>query len=226
MSTPPFGQENPPQFHSEFGYLCPTPQLRRMFRVAFLCSAIGGIVGAITVWVVMSAGDPDHSRAATLTDTTAAVATTGQGHRLDVAATPAKDDAVTDKAATDCQEQAWPYRSVKCGAQSDEAGTTGKTDPTDTTRRAVRVLRPDQLKQSAPAIVLAAPTSKEAAQDTAQAAASAKEKKESKAKAHKRPKRQHQRARSRDEPDERAYDIPYRRPYQARRWNDDWGWGW
>jgi hypothetical protein len=227
MSTPPFGHENQPQFHSEFGYFCPTPQLHRVLRVACLCSAIGGVVGAIVVWVVMSAGNADRSRTATLMDTTAAVATTGQAHRPDVPATTAVENdapAVTDKAAVDCQAQAWPYRTAKCGTQSNTAREAGKP---------VRVLRPDQLKRSGAAIVLAAPTAKEVAKEAAQAASAkagegAKEVKETRTKArkHKRTKRQYRQARSRDEQDERAYDPPYRRRYQSRRWNDDWGWRW
>jgi hypothetical protein len=233
MSTPPFGHENQPQFHSEFGYFCPTPQLRRVVRVACLGSAIGGVVGAIAVWVVMSAGDTDHSRTATFMDATAAVATTGQAHRPDAPATTAIANdaaAVTDKAAADCQAQAWPYRTAKCGTQSNTAREVDKP---------IRVLRPDQLKQSGTAIVLTAPTAKEAAKAAVKAASAkadegTKATKQSRAKAHKRTKRsyrheyrhEYRHARSRDGFDERAYDSPYRRRYQARQWNDDWGWGW
>lgn len=218
MPAPRVGPEAPPEFHPEFGYFWPAPQFRRVLRVALISTACGAAVGALAVFAGLSArGGGDRTSAA---GAPASLATVGRAdssaehapaHSAEVAPAATREN----EASGGCRGQTWPYLAGDCLAKSESLKPMGKD---------VRVLRPDQPAQSAPAMVIAAPSGKEAlkaeAEATAAKTAAAAREEVKKERRH----RHVRRARRPAEPENyEAYAMPYRGRYEPRR---DWGWQW
>ena len=203
-----------PALHPEFGYLWPTPQFRRIMRVALWASVLGATFGAVGVFAFGSRQEPEKA-----TVEKARVEPVLAINQIDVAAAePARAPLSTidttssivgttsppqAEAAKPCAEQAWPYLDKKCFTSTSRK------------RRHVRVI-----VQNAPAPVEAAPAPvANAAADRAKAAPSAEPPKVRKT-AQKSPqsprKRSQERERDREEADaQNAYAT--RTPSRSRR---------
>jgi hypothetical protein len=174
-------QRSSRQFHPEFGYICPSPQARRMLRLAILCGVCGAIAGAAGVFVgisnwhgkqteraaaaaaavpvVASTEDADSKIATDGTATTGAKFATGTHGTTDAnlatvgrATAATKPLAPSSSAGKPCSEQPWPYLESKCLSRA-----AGQRD----SAKKVRVLRPDEPAKSAPAVVMEQPAAKD-----------------------------------------------------------------
>lgn len=231
VNEPPLAVPPSPQVHPEFGYFCPAPPLRRAIRVALISLVCGATVGAAGVWTGMSvirsnAAGPapvaqrspswaggaqaasSSSPSSSSSSSWAGGETVGRGAVLSTFAVPSDQEEDTA-----CQQQSWPYRDSKCRSGSGFPATEG---------RGVRVLRPDQPEKSGTAMVVDAPTGKDA---TAAAASADRQQPENAAGEKKRKSARHHRARhSRHEYRNAREDyVPYRDRYMGvRRGRWDW----
>jgi hypothetical protein len=223
-----------PEFHPEFGYFCPTPQFRRIIRVACRATGFGVALGALAVLALMPRHDPDQPR--TTAATTAApiedaAATVGarvpatilreppppipapapatpaaQANPPPAAAAPAAANA--GKA---CKEATWPYFDSNClwGPPA---------------QRPARAQAPDPPVEAAP------PPPAAETGNAAKAAAAAKKKRDAAA-AQSRARKRDKAREAREEPEPRnAFASPYgfsghpiHRESSRRDWN---GWSW
>jgi hypothetical protein len=206
-SPPPVFYSVPPDYHPEFGYLSPGPQRRRILRTAAIAAAFGAAAGALTLLAVMPRGAAEPAAvknaaaaAAAVTGGTAAVA-----RLAPAAATQGLATARPDAAGKPCADETWPYRAADCGAATQAKSAD------------LRVLRPEEPAQSAPAQVLPEPAASAIAADAKAV--------ETKAPPPKKARRHVRRPRAPAEPDARsAYASPYGARYaQPRR---EWGGGW
>jgi len=128
----------PTEFHPEFGFLAPSPQLRRLMRIALVAGVVGATLGGAAVLAVGRQSDVAEPGARV--EPTLTVAQTSQdeiapGSEFTLASNPVPEPAA---AAKPCNEQTWPYLDRKC--------LTGIT----TRWRHVRVLPPDERAQAQP----------------------------------------------------------------------------
>jgi hypothetical protein len=180
-----------------------------MLLVAIICTVCGAAIGAVAVFSGISRRSSADAESAA--PPPAALSTVG------LARSSESTSAVTPRleSANSCREQTWPYLHDKCLAGSDPASAA----------RDVRVLRPEQPAQSAPAMIIEAPSGREAVKAEADAAV-AKNTAKAKEAAQKENRRRHAR-RVRQPANSDSYEAdaaPYRERYEPRR--SDWGWGW
>jgi hypothetical protein len=221
MPSPRVFHPAAPEYHPEFGYFCPSPQLRRVLRVGVISAAVGAGAGALALLIVMPRG---NSEAAHTENAPAAVAAAGQPAAAPELPAPASSPpaTVTRPASSSvglaqptakvdarpCTEQTWPYMASHCLAGAERK-------PED-----LRVLRPEEPAQSAPAKVLPAKP-RETAAAKSETEAKVPPKKKERAAHRSRDKR----TRPPAEFDPRStYATPYGTRYALPR--RDWGWSW
>ncbi len=220
MPSPRVFHPGAPEYHPEFGYFCPGPQLRRVLRVAVISATVGAGAGALVLLTIMPRG---NSEAARTQNVPAAVAAAGQPSALQSPASVSSPPATVARPASNsaglapptasmdakpCTEQTWPYMASHCLAGADRKP------------QEMRVLRPEEPVQSAPAKVMPAKPSETIAA-TPETEAKAPPKKKVRA-AHRR---RNKRTRPPTELDPRsAYATPYEMRYALPR--RDWGWSW
>ena len=192
------------EFHPEFGYLCPGPQLRRMVRVALISTALGATVGAAGVLALMPRGEPSLMRAET------ALAAVAADESVAAPAVTAGGEEIVQPpsavGAKPCTAQTWPYLDSNC-----LSGFERKWQD-------LRVLRPEEPAQSAPAQVMPVTTPEMGATKSMADPKVPSKKKEKTAE-----RRRNKRSKPFAEPDARsAYATPYERRYEQPR--RDWGW--
>jgi hypothetical protein len=126
----------PMEFHPEFGFLAPSPQVRRVIRTAAIAALIGAVFGGAGVFALGARSE----RAGGPAEPGLAVAQTAEdistvGGPLVLASHNASEPVVSAKP---CKEQTWPYLDRKC--------LTGIV----TRWRHVRVLPPDARAEAGP----------------------------------------------------------------------------
>ena len=97
---------SPNQFHSEFGYMCPTPRFRRILRVSFVAGLAGALAGAVGVIALAQRADVGRMR----TDIASTVSST-----VGMAVTNAAiANLPSTPAIASCTAQNWPFVDKQC----------------------------------------------------------------------------------------------------------------
>src|SRR5436190_20818868 len=96
---------SPYQFHSEFGYMCPTPRFRRILRVSFVAGLAGALAGAVGVIALAQRADVGRMR----TDFASTVSST-----VGMAVTNAATANVPTPGIASCTAQSWPFVDKTC----------------------------------------------------------------------------------------------------------------
>jgi hypothetical protein len=204
MPAPRVTHPAAPEFHPEFGYLCPTPQFRRVLRVAAISAGVGACAAALAFFAFTPRAESDIAplqNALTATEAPEASMASAPAAWGVGLAQPA-----WGIASKPCMQQAWPYIAKNCLSGAAEEGTSAP----------LRVLRPEQPAQSAPAQVMPAKTPEITAATPAETKAPAKKKPRT-------ARRNRNRSRSPVEFDARdAYATQYRPRYEDPR--RDWRW--
>jgi hypothetical protein len=101
---------SPNQFHSEFGYMCPTPRFRRVVRVTFVAGVAGAIAGAVGVIALAQRADVERMRteiASTVSSTVSSTVGMAVTNASPAIAPPAPRTAL-------CSAQSWPFIDKTC----------------------------------------------------------------------------------------------------------------
>jgi hypothetical protein len=196
-----------PALHPEFGYLWPTPQFRRIMRVALWASVLGATFGAVGVFAFSSRQEPEKARVESALAINQIDVAAAESARASLSTVDPTSSAVGTtsppqaEGAKPCAEQAWPSLDKKCFTSTSRK------------RRHVRVI-----VQNTPAPVETAPAPvAEAAADTAKAASSAEPPKVRKTTQKSPRKRSRERERDREEEAEAQSAYATHTPSRSRR---------
>jgi hypothetical protein len=120
---PPFRVEPAitPGYHPEFGYLCPSPLVRRNVRVALMSAVLGGGIGACIVLTLMDrrfAASPQSEQTSTFARTDRAWGAVAQAATLEsqpaIAPMAGEDKTSTTIANEACADEGASYLDSKC----------------------------------------------------------------------------------------------------------------
>jgi hypothetical protein len=122
-NEPPFRSEPSvmPAYHPEFGYLCPSPRVRRSLRVALMSAVVGMGIGACIVLSLIDrrfAGSGQSEQTSTFARTDRAWSAAAQAAALEneaAAAPPGGEDTTGMTIAREaCQDESASYLNSKC----------------------------------------------------------------------------------------------------------------
>jgi hypothetical protein len=123
---------SPDQFHSEFGYMCPTPRFRRAFRVSVIAGVFGALAGSVAVIAFAQRADVERMRTDIASTVGSGVSST-VGMAITAAATAAAPtvaptNVLPAPGSASCAAQSWPYLDNKCLLGTERSiQTTPKT---------------------------------------------------------------------------------------------------